>query len=823
MNIRERSIQFAWHSQALSRLRAELDALMQAGAAPDIPAEPGGWWHHYVCPRHHTELRYDPLERDAHSFACPHGCQLQGEPYRGAWLVFKHQAMARCALQGAAVFAATRKPEYARFSYGILLRYAEQFPRYPVHPGAEPWMLKGRAFHQALTEAIWATTMMRAYLLLSDEQAPVPEEWAAQPEAWPSFVRLLAGSLEQAHCILTRERQQPESNYTAWLNAALCSVYAAAGEERQLLRVLAGEGGYRQHLSLAIRPDQLEYEGSIYYHLFVLRAYMITGEMAARWGHDLYAERGTAGQSLEGMLDVTAGLAAADGQLPAFHDGPYSREPYAREIAEVFEQGYARYGKPVYANIAACAYQQMYGSRHRNGLEAVLYGVGEWPVSGASVIPGSPLSGIHRRQSAVCADSVSPSATASSTAPALSSAPAAPAAGTHGEMETSKAGARLEASTPHLLPDSGFAVLRHNGNPLYAIIDFGPHGGSHGHFDKLNLMLYHRDYPLSPDRGTVPYGSHLKKQWYPHTACHNTVSIGQRSQLESTGESRKFVVAQDYSYSWTRTSQSYEGVVMDRHLWMTSEWLLDWFEIRTHAEGENVPKKDSGVDWWFHFLGKASDMSCHPNGEGGRRVPIQGRYPQNSVTGVVPDLEASGHAERQELGDREGKEAWKPLGNSGNSDGYRFVHGHCLSGSQAAAGFPEAGSGQWSFVIRQTTQSLRSQTGTVFDDSPGRSTPEPVAVTLWQEANSELWEVRSPGIAIDPTVPMEGMLLRQKGTAARFVAIYSAGNIPVGMEWEDDGTLRLAGKSTLGLRLTSDGLQLASVNEKGGKNDEQAV
>src|SRR5512145_293463 len=46
-----------------------------------------------------------------------------------------------------------------------------------------------------------------------------------------------------------------------------------------------------------------------------------------------------------------------------------------------------------------------------------------------------------------------------------------------------------------LFPDAGYAVLRNveNEYPLYLALDFGPHGGGHGHYDKLGFVSFGRD------------------------------------------------------------------------------------------------------------------------------------------------------------------------------------------------------------------------------------------------------------------------------------------------------------------------------------------
>ncbi|CAM3674230.1 heparinase II/III family protein [Paenibacillus lactis] len=544
MGIQEKSRRYDWSRETLRLLKAELDEVIASN--PEVPEEPGGWWHQYVCPVHHTELIFDPLEAYARVYGCPHGCRWEGEPYRGAWFVFKHQAMARYILQAAAVYAGTGERGYSEFGKHLLLRYARQFPLYPVHPDAQPWMLKGRAFHQALTEAIWTTTILRGYLLLRDEGMRFDK---AESRIFNEFLHMLESSMTEYHRVLTRERGNPENNYTAWLIAALFCIYAVQGDKLKMRELIRCEGGLKHHMSIAVRPDQLEFERSVYYHVFVLRAYLIAAEMGSRLGEDVYALTGGDGQSMEGMLTVLVRLADRNGVLPALHDGPYKRVPYAREIAEIMEIGLTVYENGSYRGLLAAAYRDMNGEQGRIGmLEALLYGKSSW-----NGTMGGPES-------------------AASAGPVVSSI---------------------------ILPHSGFALLRTEAREgIQALVDFGPHGGSHGHFDKLSLMVHINGAPLSPDRGTVPYGSKLKKAWYLHTACHNTVSIGERSQLPSQGACVRYESSQSCAYVWLRTQEAYEHAVLDRHLLLTEGWLLDWFEVKT--------EKPEVVDWWFHYIGSGN-------------------------------------------------------------------------------------------------------------------------------------------------------------------------------------------------------------------------
>ncbi|MGG1554124.1 heparinase II/III domain-containing protein [Paenibacillus ferrarius] len=582
--------QLPWALGIAAELRAEVDSL-NAAESLRIPLEPGGWWHQYVCETHHTELLFDEMEADAEAYRCPHGCLAQRAAYRGAWLVYKHQQLARMALQAAAVYAASggavEAPGYAELSKKLIVDYAAQYPLYPVHPDAQPWMLKGRAFHQALTEAIWATTLIRAYLLLSDEGVSFSED---EKEKLAVFFELMEGSMSAYRHILIHERRNPENNYTAWLNAALACVYAAQGEREKLAELVQAEGGFIDHLSIGVKPDQFEFEATTYYHVFVLRAYLIFAEMAERCGVSLYEAVGAQGQSLRGMLSLLAALADDQGVLPALHDGPLERRPYAREIAEVAEQGLAIYGLRELAPVLGEAYRQLGAlPGSRTGLEALLYG------DSAELAAFPPDTELLQG------------------------------------VRSSKLLQGVRSSK--LLAESGFVIGRHRANPLAYLADFGEHGGAHGHRDKLHVSLMHAAGVLAPDQGVTPYGSSLRP-WYGETACHNTVSLNGQSQAEHTGRCVQFSCGEQGTYVWLQSEDAYPalaGCRLDRHLLLTADWLLDWFEVTLEAEAGD----EASMEWWLHplvppvsaQLREAPQISISvPFGESELALPVTGSF-----------------------------------------------------------------------------------------------------------------------------------------------------------------------------------------------------
>ena len=69
-----------------------------------------------------------------------------------------------------------------------------------------------------------------------------------------------------------------------------------------------------------------------------------------------------------------------------------------------------------------------------------------------------------------------------------------------------------------VLPHAGFAMVRSE-DPLdrqsLALLKYGPHGGSHGHPDKLAVTLYARGVPAAADLGSQGYGIRLHRPVVP--------------------------------------------------------------------------------------------------------------------------------------------------------------------------------------------------------------------------------------------------------------------------------------------------------------------
>ena len=76
--------------------------------------------------------------------------------------------------------------------------------------------------------------------------------------------------------------------------------------------------------------------------------------------------------------------------------------------------------------------------------------------------------------------------------------------------------------------DAGFALLR--SPEATVVLKYGPHGGGHGHPDKLSISVHDGRKELVSDFGTSAYGAPDYTKWYRKTLAHNTVTVAGTSR-----------------------------------------------------------------------------------------------------------------------------------------------------------------------------------------------------------------------------------------------------------------------------------------------------
>ena len=163
------------------------------------------------------------------------------------------------------------------------------------------------------------------------------------------------------------------------------------------------------------------------------------------------------------------------------------------------------------------------------------------------------------------------------------------------------------ALTSAVFPDSGNGVLRATpaaddprAGASYLALKFGPHGGGHGHYDKLGFVYYARGGMLATDPGTQSYAAPTHNTWDKMTVAHNTIVVDQATQAEATGQLRAFAALSGISGVRAGAGSAYKQAALERAMLLTPEYALDVFSARALDGAQHR------FDWVHHNSGNAS-------------------------------------------------------------------------------------------------------------------------------------------------------------------------------------------------------------------------
>ena len=123
-------------------------------------------------------------------------------------------------------------------------------------------------------------------------------------------------------------------------------------------------------------------------------------------------------------------------------------------------------------------------------------------------------------------------------------------------------------------PEAGYATLRSSTNDLTAIMKFGPHGGGHGHYDKLNFILFANGITLGEDPGTHFYGLPIHREWDSMTIAHNTISVDGQRQAQATGKLLDWQVGDGWTAVRADAGPVYATANLQRTILLTSRYVL---------------------------------------------------------------------------------------------------------------------------------------------------------------------------------------------------------------------------------------------------------
>jgi len=340
---------------------------------------------------------------------------------------------------------------------------------------------------------------------------------------------------------LIARRYEEIHNFTCWHNAAIATIGRVAQREDFIQIAASGRLGQFAQIEQGLHRDGLWYEGSMSYHFFTLWALFLSGIALRHNPQTNILQLSAMRQALLAPIASTF----PDGSLPAMNDC-WRFTSLLGEVCHGVPRAAAFYelGLTLYGDPQfAAVLNRNYVAASRD-FYALLFGVDD--------IPQEPW----------------------------------------------------PSCVSHLFPSSGLGTLRPSAD-LLLTLKFGPHGGYHGHPDKLSLSGVAGRWHFSSDLGTPAYGLESLETWYRQTLSHNTVLIDGQSQPAAQGTLRQYSVDHypqiaDAEIVWDEGA--YQGVFMRRAILAQPEYFIDLFLVNRPSPGT--------IDWVYHVSGS---MVPRPN------------------------------------------------------------------------------------------------------------------------------------------------------------------------------------------------------------------
>ncbi|MGH8014066.1 MAG: heparinase II/III domain-containing protein, partial [Candidatus Binataceae bacterium] len=157
--------------------------------------------------------------------------------------------------------------------------------------------------------------------------------------------------------------------------------------------------------------------------------------------------------------------------------------------------------------------------------------------------------------------------------------------------------AQMPALHSAVFPDAGYATLRSSNGGITQIVKFGPFGGPHGHFDKLNELIYAEGMVMGVDTGTHFYGIPIHNEWDKRTVAHNTISVDEFDQHPAGGKLLNWQSEPAFTAVSVDAGPVYADVDLKRTELVTDNYIL---EI-TQCHSTDGTAHD--FDWNYHNYG----------------------------------------------------------------------------------------------------------------------------------------------------------------------------------------------------------------------------
>jgi hypothetical protein len=380
------------------------------------------------------------------------------------------------------LYAMTGESRYADFVRDMLMRYAELYPRLPLHPAANSQEAGGRLFWQTLNETVWLLHAAQAYDCVHDRITPADRrtiEGALLRPMARFFTDTHESSFNRIH------------NHGTWMVGAVGMLGFALRDRELVEQSLYGTrkdstAGFMRQVRMLFSPDGYYTEGPYYTRYAVMPFFLFARAIDNNLPElKIFAFRDSI---LHKVLHAALQQTTPAGTFIPMNDALKEMSIAAKEIVAMVAIGYDRCG----------------GDRELLSLAAS---------QGRVMLSGSGLR--------VARD--------------LAAGPAPAYRFRSIELRDGPDGT-----------GGGVGLLRSSdgGEKTLLVMKYASQGMGHGHFDRLGLLYYDQGREVLQDYGAVRFinvetkdgGRYLPENssWAKQTIAHNTVTVDGRSHFDGT-------------------------------------------------------------------------------------------------------------------------------------------------------------------------------------------------------------------------------------------------------------------------------------------------
>jgi hypothetical protein len=382
---------------------------------------------------------------------------------------------------------------YAAHVRDMLLRYAAMYEKLPLHPARIKGHPAGKIFWQNLNDCVWQVYMIQAYDCIGDFLTPAERQKIERHLFYPVVHFLMVDNPEVFDKV---------HNHGTWSDAAVGITGYVLHKPEWVRKALHGSAlddstGFLAQINRLFSPDGYYTEGP-YYERYALMPFMLFAMAIQRYE-------------------------------PSMHIFAYRDSVLIKAVRTCLELTYDRHFFPVNDAIRAKTYVT----------EELVYGVDIAYAYGHGM---NDLLSIAEKQGSVLVSDIG-----LKTAAAVAAGKAAPFAFRSAWFRDGAGGRQ-----------GGIGVLRYQDgdNNFCAVLKATTLGMGHGHFDKLNLLVYDNGHEIVPDYASARFiniaskegGRYLPENnsWAKQTIAQNTVTVDETSDYKASektaGEKHSYLV-----------------------------------------------------------------------------------------------------------------------------------------------------------------------------------------------------------------------------------------------------------------------------------------